>query len=733
LSFTKKKKVFLSIGFIIGVLLMTLRLFPYGGLDQFEKSFYSIPIYSDQKNLLAILPLENGMRRQFLSLENFPDELKEIILQSEDGRFYFHPGFDLPALMRASFQYFRTGEIDSGASTITMQLTRMIHPRIKGIGGKFLEIFNAVRLEVRFSKREILEAYINHLPFGSNLEGIESAAYYFFGKEARSLSKEELLILMMVPRRPEDYNPFVNPGENRRALMRTIPRIKKEISFVAVDQVYENLSFFSPAWPSEAPHFIQMIQSQISEAMWQSGAPLFSSLNEDFQKGAQSYLENILNKTKNNRISNGAVLAIDNESGQILAYVGSVNFYNDEIQGQIDGVRILRQPGSTLKPFLYGKAIESGFNPSTPLPDIPLEFGNREVYIPENYNERFNGPVRLSVALGSSLNVPAVYLLERLGVKPFLKKLVSSGFESLRGKENLGVGLALGNGEISLWELVQGFSIFSRRGEFLPISFDKNREKPSAENVFAPEVSEMIRNILSNKQNRVLGFGRSSPLDVSFDACFKTGTSNQFNNIWALGSSQDMTVGVWMGNFSGETVIGSPGSSYPARIVVSLLEEFHKTDEFNNTIEFVKREICSLSGDLAGPECTYTIEEMFSPLERLKTCRWHRGGLVYLPADYSRWSSLYRQDYEIDSDQSELEILQPGDGSLFYLDPTLPEDSQALVIRISGRNKVYLYINDRLVHEGNPPVTFFQNVEKGRFTIRAEDGSHIKEAIILVK
>ena len=733
MSFTKRIKALVKFFIVIGVVLLLLRFTPFRGLEKFQRSRYSIPVYSSQKTLLAVLPLDNGLRREFLSIGDFRKDLRRIILESEDRRFYFHPGFDPISLMRAFGDYLSSGEVSSGASTISMQLSRMINPRTKGIRGKLLEILDALRLELRLSKNDILEAYINHLPFGSNIEGIKSAAFYFLGKDIENLSPEELLILIMIPRRPEDYNPLEYPGANKKSLLRTAARVSYPISREKLDSLYERIGEHEPFWPWHSPHFIQMIRSGLAEEQWQSGEGIYSSLDDEFQNGAQSYLSDILEGTAENRISNGAVLAIDNETGEILAYVGSADFHNDSLEGQNDGVRILRQPGSTLKPFLYAKAIESGFSPSGPLPDIPMEFGSREIYIPENYNERYNGPVRLSVALGSSLNVPSVYLLERLGVKPFLEKLLAAGFRSLENKEDLGVGLALGNGEVSLWELVQAFSIFSRGGDFVPLTFAAGRDDVEHRNVYPQAVSEMIRNILSNNKNRILGFGRSNPLEVNFDAYFKTGTSNQFNNIWALGATQDISVGVWMGNFSGETVIGSPGSSYPARVVVSLLEDFHKTKKFVSSEKFDDFHICSLSGDLAGPYCHYVLEEKLPLGMVLETCTWHRGEEIYLPLEYARWSALYRQDFSFDQSESDLKISQPRDGSLFYLDPTLPENSQAIAIRINGRKKISLYINDKLVHEAPAPVTYYQKVEKGTFTIKAKSGSHVEEARILVK
>jgi len=614
-----------------------------------------------------------------------------------------------------------------------MQLSGLMEPDRRGISGKFYEIFNSLRLELRLGKREILELYLNHLPFGSNVEGLRSASRYFLGKEAEELTREEILVLMMIPRRPEDFNPLKNREANRAAVERTIPRIKGPVSPLELDRIYENLAVREPLWPSSHNHYTNMVREKLTEGQWRSGAPLYTTLDGEIQKGAESYLRDILKQTEGNRISNGAVLAIDNRTGGILAYVGSADFFNEALSGQIDGVRILRQPGSTLKPFLYAKAIESGFGPSTTLPDIPMEFGSREIYIPENYNERYNGPVRLSVALGSSLNIPAVFLLERVGVKPFLEKLVAAGFDSLIGGENLGVGLALGNGEVSLWELVQGFSVFSRKGRYLPLLFDRNLPPGEGRPVYREEVADLIRAILSDNRNRILGFGRNNPLEVGFDAAFKTGTSNQFNNIWALGSSGDLTVGVWMGNFSGDTVIGTPGSSYPARIVVSLLEDFHKEETFDDVDNFVHRQICPLSGELAGPHCPYSIDQVFSAGQTPGTCSWHSDRGIVLPAEYGRWASIYHQDYSIAPSLKSVEILQPRDGSLFYLDPTLPEESQAIALRVLGRNDVSLYINDQQVTRQRAPYTWFEKVNRGVLTIRAEGSGGVDQIRVLVK
>ena len=702
---------------LAAALYLVLRFSPYPDLSEFRESFYSPALFSREGELLAVLPLDQGLRRQHLDKESLTDPQINLILNSEDSSFYTHPGVDLPALVRSLYLYLNSGEIISGGSTITMQLARIISLRPAGIRGKLVEIFNALRLETRLGKDEILSLYLSHLPFGSNIEGLESASRYFFSKSARELSREELAILMMIPRRPGSFNPLLYPDENRKAVERTMPRLSGDLNVKKLEASYIILEENTPSWPRIAPHFLNFVSERLTPDDWKRGGNIPTSLSLEIQRTAEAGLRETVASAEEYRISNGAVIVLDNATGRILGYQGSVDFYDDEHQGQIDGVRILRQPGSTLKPFLYALALENGFTVSSVLPDIPMEFGKDEIYVPENYNQRFNGPVRLAVALGSSLNVPAVYLAERIGVEAFRSRLMEAGFDSLANQRSVGVGLALGNGEVRLMELAGAFSLFSRQGQVLPPGFRMDREVPEGTEVFPAEVSNSIRNILSSKQNRILGFGRTSPLDTEFDALFKTGTSNQFNNIWAVGSTGDITAAVWMGNFSGETVIGAPGSSFPARLVVSLLKELRQEDRFERLDGFTSERICSLSGAKAGPHCPYTIYESFPEGTVLKECGWHREGDVYLPALYSPWIESHNLDFRVDRSFSPVRFVQPGDGAVYYLDSTLPASGQSIPVRVTGSEFAELFVNGRKVYEGQAPFSFFYPLAKGNFTL----------------
>ena len=714
MSLNNKRKGLLLAAGVLFLFYLILLVSPYRALRQFRKDYYSLPILDRNGEELRVLPLENGLRRMYVPLRSVPDPVKKIIIDSEDRRFYFHPGFDPPALIRAVYQTLRFGRITSGGSTITMQLSRMISPRPPGIRGKFFEIWNALRIETRLSKQEILELYINHLPFGNNLEGLETASRYYFGKSTPELSPEEALVLMMIPRRPADFDPLINPQANLKAAGMTLPRLRVPVTDGTVSAAVRNVTESAPfEWVNRAPHFVLYTESLLNEQAFRSGNPVVTTL--DLEK--QSFLEGILalnvERSGEFRISNAAGLLIDNETGGILAYVGSVDFFDSDMSGQIDGVRIRRQPGSTLKPYLYAMALEHGFNTSTILPDIPISFGGSQIYVPENYNERFNGPVRFSVALGSSLNVPAVYLLERLGVENFRRKLLELGIRSLEKEEDLGVGLALGNAEVRLLELVRAFSVFTREGKLIPLTVFLTDSVSDGCQVFNRDTALVIRNILSDPLNRVLGFGREGILNTPFDAIFKTGTSNQFNNIWAFGSTTDLTCGVWMGNFSGETVIGRPGSSIPAGVVVSVLGKYTELPYFPPADTLVPVEICTLSGLKASPCCSHTITEFFIPESEPEICDWHNGSSVVYPAEYGKWLEASNQSGEVRTVLSEPVILSPVEGAVYYRDPTIPDDSQMINFEIIGSGYAELFLDNELLGQRELPSVLYIPLKQG--------------------
>jgi penicillin-binding protein 1C len=377
-------------------------------------------------------------------------------------------------------------------------------------------------------------------------------------------------------------------------------------------------------------------------------------------------------------------------------------------------------------------ALEKGFTPSTILPDIPTDFGFSELYIPQNFNNRFNGPIRFRVALASSLNVPAVYLLNQLGMETYLEKLRELHFESLEN-QTPGLGLALGNAEVSLLELVNAFSVFPKNGYYVPNNFLQNIDietdvKSKATQVFSYDTSALICDILSDENSRALGFGYSEVFKPGFEAMFKTGTANQYQNITALGATPLFTVGVWMGNFDGETVLGKTGSSIPAAICKDLLMYLQGTEniKFTPPNQWEKVEICSLSGKIPTKYCKERVFE-YNPISssvEKEYCTWHtENGLVY-PEIYRTWFGLKNRNGEILKEDGNLTILTPRNDSVFFYDPRALT-KQKIKIEVVGGNTdsifALLYNKDTQqfidIQEITYPFDFYIPLNRGNFTL----------------
>ncbi len=658
------------------ILYCALRFIPEPALNRFCERQYSARFYDRNGILLHVMPLEDGLRREFVPLKKIPPELSDAFIAAEDKNFYRHIGVDFLSIIRAAEQNRKARRIVSGASTITMQLVRLIYPRSAkaDFGVKLREMFCAFRLEIKLSKRRILELYLNNVPFGFQTEGIASAARSFYGIEADSLSSltaEQMKTLAIIPRRPAEYAP--------------------QKTFV---------------YPNLCPHFIQYVKNEYTKIgktiPYELRLSIDSKLVEQIERGIQQKL----NEFKEARIHNGAALVINNRTGEIIAWAGNASFDDDEHSGQIDGVLVKNQPGSSMKPFLYALALENGFEPSAVLPDIPQDFGSEGVYVPQNFNNRFNGPVRFRVALASSLNVPAVYLLNELGIGKYMNCLSRLGFDSLEGtRDTTGLSLALGSGEVTLFEMTKAFSVFTRDGS-VPKNLSFLPKKSAAEkiDVFKQDTARIICDILSDKDARSLGFGHAKVFDTPYPCIFKTGTSNQFQNIVAFGSTSECTAGVWMGNFEGETVIRKTGSSIPAEIARAVLDVLTKTygaKDFPEPEFYEKRKVCVLSGLAADDLCPASVQEFVRKNAQQEKCGWHQksgsGINVVYPPEYAHWASG-KNMRGTSAAGGALKIVYPKNNAVFIYDSSLNAASQMLPVHaIGGSDSAELLVDGKSV------------------------------------
>jgi len=714
-------------------------LISFPELDAFRKRSRGTVINDRNGIVLRVLPADNGVKREWVPLGEIPPGAVRIFIRAEDRRFYFHSGIDFFSLAASFYRNLKAGRIVSGASTITMQLARLVHPHSGGIRGKITEAWDAIRLEARLTKKEILELYLNSIPFGSNIEGLAAITRARFGSTIRGLDDNRAALLAPVPRRPLFYDPALNPEAAVSAAMALSARCRLGLREEELRQAVKEAALPAsgqddPRAPFFAPHFTERLKLESKMAL-----NTRSTLDLALQLFAEEELALEISLLSDKRISNGAILAIENETGAVRVYVGSGSWFNEEASGKIDGVRFRAQPGSCLKPFLYAMALDAGFSPADIMPDLPTVFGSREAYVPSNFNNRFNGPVRLRIALASSLNIPAVYVLERLGVRTFEEYLVSLGFDSIMETMGThGTGLALGNAGVSLEEMVRAFSVFPRMGSPAQLRWMED-EKPgqAAPPVMSPYAAWVIADILSDRSSRFVGFGPAPSLATPFESMFKTGTANQFQHIWALGATKRFTVGVWMGNFSGETVIGSTGSSIPARIAAKLLGALEEsagrekgqrakgrvTENLAGPLPpgTAEVQICALSGMAAGPYCTGLTREWIRSEKIPAACNWHTQAGLFYPSEYRSWLSERFRSGGVRQEGSG-RIRTPVTGAVFYLDPSLPAEAQALRVETSGFSSgALLFADGELLGSLNHAGVYALQLSRGRHSITVTD------------
>ena len=698
---------------------VVLRLVPFPELTEFMAQEYSCRIYDRRGELIQVTALKGGGRREFTPLKEIPKDLQKAFLKQEDRRFYFHHGVDWFSLLRAASQNHQSKRIVRGGSTISMQLAKAINKDTSlNFRRKFSDIFTAYRIEAKLSKKKILELYLNSIYFGANSYGVTSGARSFFGCELSQLNKGQLQVLSIIPRNPSFYNPVAFPEHFK-------------IYSKEIEQAAHTAHFYK--YPFKLPHFINYVTSDFKKNNQKLPYKLTTSINLEISQMAEDFLREALEEARPSRITNGALLLLDNSDGSVLTWLGNGDFFDSENSGQIDGVLVKNQPGSSMKPFLYALAIENNIlQPGTVLADVPTEFGNEKLYIPENFNNRFNGPVRTRIALASSLNVPAVSTLNKLGVKAYLEKLYELGFESLRENDaglKADLGLALGAGEVSLKELVPAFSVFVRDGTYLPLNY--NNQLTNGRQLYTADTSRIITSILSDKGARALGFGYTQTFQTDYPSIFKTGTSNQYQNIIALGATQHFTIGVWMGNFSGNTVIGKTGSSLPAWVAKNILDKIeNSTTPFPEPEHWHKERICSLSGQKACSNCRAVVTEYVKNGTELPDCSWHTSlsdskeiSTIY-PPEYQQWLRSRPDKGLIEYALLPLTFITPKQDSLFFYS-SLNKNQQAIPFEVTGGSESTLdiYYDEKKIATIDRPFNFSLPVNRGDHSCRVQCGN----------
>ena len=607
------------------------------------------------------LPLSMTYRNRWniadqLPLWQIPILIRQAAVVSEDKRFYQHHGVDWRARARALVQNIAALHVVRGASTITEQVDRIINPRRRTVWSRWIEGFEAAALERRFSKDQLLECYLNQLPYSANRRGIVQAASYYFNRDLETLSPKEMLALVVLARAPSVYERAMKNGPqvDRDAFEAQVGNLALRMQTagdLSPEQfgrlINSKLTFsIEDRLPVEAADLVRFVQSraavpadgagthpvsQTAElALRARNGVLRTTIDGEIQNKVNRLVGSQLKALEGRNVTAGAALVIDHQKNQILAWssqsVGRmVPNYNNVI--------LPRQPGSALKPFLYALALESGWTAATTIADTPLARPvGHGLHRIRNYSNIHYGSVRLREALGNSLNVPAIRTVEFVGTGRLLERLKLAGFSSLsKHSDFYGEGLALGNGEVTLLELVSGYAALARGGVYLAPSLLLDGEPAPArpKQVFDPQSVSVISDILSDPNARTLEFGPGNILRFPVETAVKTGTSTDYRDAWAVGYSSRYTVGVWMGNLEQTPMADVTGSIGPALVLRAIFAELNREVETRALFRdpsLQKLRICRITGARAGANCPGT-DELFIPGHLpAEKCQIHNAG-----------------------------------------------------------------------------------------------------------
>ena len=663
-----------------------------------------------------------------LTADALPPALVAATIAAEDRRFWQHIGLDPVAIARALKANVTEGRIAEGGSTITQQVAKLLlnrsaPERERGVLAKIHEAVIALRLEHRFSKREILALYLNLAPYGNQYVGAERASRGYFGVSASLATPAQAAFLAGLPQRPSGFNPYRSRDAAIRRQSSVLRRMAADGALTAVqvrEALDERVTFARRESRFVAPHFVEMV---LGAAGTPRPARMATTLDAALQADVVGIVESHRELLRTHGANNVAVVVLDNARGEWLAWEGSGDYFNAS-EGTINGPVTPRQPGSALKPLTYALAFEHGFSPASVLADVPSSFPTAEpgvVYSPRNYDGRYRGPLLARRALAGSENVPAVVIASEVGVPALRRFIEQAGITSLdKTSAHYGLGLTLGNAEVRLDELVAAYAAFARGGEWIEPTFTPRPEGHAAprRQLVSARSAFWVSDILADADAREFIFGRGGSLELPFPVAVKTGTSQAYHDNWTIGYSRHVTVGVWVGNFDRTPLRSSSGvtGAGPIFHAVMLAAErraigpsasFAHDPLLPVPATTERREICALSGLTANAWCPIRRREWVPAETPPVPCSWHHlsdvGLLTFWPPQYRQWArdrglddagrARPTGDIRLASGPSRtaaghhahppeaLTIVSPPSGSTYLIDPTLRREFQALKLR----------------------------------------------------
>jgi len=599
------------------------------------------------RNGQLLYKIYRNQNRTLVKLQDIPLSLQQATIAIEDKDFYQHQGFSPKGIARSLYRNIIYGS-QTGGSTITQQLVKntLLTPE-KTLRRKIKEIVLALLVEARFSKEEILQMYLNEVPYGSVAYGVEEAAQTYFGKSVKDINFAEVALLAGLPAAPTRYSPFGAHPELAKVRQKQVLAKMAEEGYITNEQKLEignwKLEIAKPKAEIKAPHFVMYIKDLLVKEYGQSlveegGLEVITSLDLEIQEMAQGIVSGELRQLRQLNISNGAALVTNPQTGEILAMVGSKDYFDSQSEGNFNVTLASRQPGSSIKPVNYAVALQNGFTPATLIPDTPISYQipGQPPYSPKNYDGRFHGNTTLRIALASSYNVPAVKVLSALGVERMIEQGTQMGISTWDNPSNYGLSLTLGGGEVKMVDMAVVYSTLANLGKRVDLNpilgvkdyqgkileelpqFPRSPLSPQSTRVLPPTVAYLLTDILSDNVARTPAFGPNSLLNIpGHKVAVKTGTTQNLRDNWTIGYTPDFLVATWVGNndntpmsWVASGVIGA--SPIWNKIMTNLLADKPPQD-FPKPEDLKEITICQLTNSLNCKECPNPKVELFLP------------------------------------------------------------------------------------------------------------------------
>ncbi|WP_415714253.1 penicillin-binding protein 1C [Maridesulfovibrio sp.] len=708
------------------------------------------------KVLRIFLPTD-GARRMHADFDKISPVLKKTLIASEDQWFESHPGINPVSIIRAAIMNIAAGRVVSGASTIPMQIARMAEPKNRTLWSKIIEAFRALQLKRHHSNDELLEFYLNMLPYGGNIVGVGAACHFYFGHGPETLSLCEAALLTTIPRGPVFYDPLRNPEQAREGRNRVMRQLAEKGVF-PVKEIERNMKLPLPdsilPVPLKAPHFCRMVLERNGRI-----PDTATTLDSNLQQTAQEVLKTHVARLRGDDIDNAACVIIHIPSREIRALVGSADFFEKGFGGAINLTNTKRSPGSTLKPFIYGLAFDQGkLVPDSFVYDIPVDYAG---YSPENYDRIYHGQVTVRQALAKSLNIPAVNTLAKTGIVEFIDLLKKGGISTLDKKPmQYGLPIALGGCEIKLTELTNLYASLADGGKFKPYTVTPEENNISAQ-ILSPQtawlVLEMLSSVTRPEMNETWMLTRDMP-----ETAWKTGTSFGHRDAWAVGISGDYAIGVWVGNPDGRPRKGISGAVHAGPLLFDLLRMAAPGGKLPPPPEgygISEVEVCAHSRQLPGPFCTKrTTIRTLSGKTKLHPCDECRQIFVdgksgyrisgeclgrkgiktkiirTIPAKLARWRAENNLeipqlpplalDCGLIPSGTAPKIISPAANTPYLLRKDTPLKFQQIALKAEAgpdSGTLYWFLDGRLVSQGKSNEKLFTEITVGKHRISVSD------------